>query len=75
MNPNRLALRPNNNIVKRLHVLGDKCQQGVGVGNRLALRPHNNIGKQPKKAKLTCLWMENLNPLRTRFKNLDYIKI
>ena len=39
-----------------------------------SLEPTITLKTHPRKPK-SSQWMENLDPLRTRFKNLDYIKI
>ena len=39
-----------------------------------SLEPTISLKTHPRKPK-SSQWMENLDPLRTRFKNLDYIKI
>jgi hypothetical protein len=38
-----------------------------------SLEPTIDLKTHPRKPK-SSQWMENLDPLRTRFKNLDYIK-
>ena len=38
-----------------------------------SLEPTINLKTHPKKLR-SSQWIENLDPLRTRFKNLDYIK-